>query len=67
MMDEWKKLGEYLIIKFNDQVTKVEEDGKFKLTEDSICVPPVRPCYSDTYREIIVKTTGTSREVPVQE
>lgn len=66
MMDEWKQLGEYLIIKFNDQVTKVEEDGKFKLTEDGICVPPVRPCYSDTYREVIVKTTGTSREVPVQ-
>jgi len=44
LMTDWKALGEYLVMKFNDQVVKKEtRDGKWELTPDGICVSPERP------------------------
>lgn len=43
MMARWKKLGEYLIVKFNDQTVKPEKDGKFELTPDGLGKAPERP------------------------
>ena len=64
MLARWKELGEYLIVKFNDQVVKKEKDGRFELTEDGICVAPERPGFPEQYRRTIVRSTGSKYEYP---
>ena len=67
MMHVWHQLGEYLIIKYNDQVIKVEtEDEEWKLTPDSICVPTERPGYPEEYREKLIKETGDRFLMPAK-
>jgi len=64
MLERWKELGTYLIMKFNDQVVKKEKDGKWELTEDGICVSTERPGYPEQYRQTIAKETGDRYLVP---
>ena len=66
MLERWKELGTYLIMKFNDQVVKKEKDGKWELTEDGICVSTERPGYPEQYRQTIAKETGDRYMVPNQ-
>ena len=59
MLKTWKKLGEYMIVKYNDMVVKPESaDGKFLLTPDGIAVPPTRPGYSEKAKEMLIRDTG---------
>lgn len=64
MMKRWKQLGEYLIVKYNDQAVKPEKDGQFERTPDGLGKAPVRPGFPDAYKEIIVKETGDKYRVP---
>lgn len=65
MMKRWNEIAQYLIVKFNDQVEKVEDaEGNWKLTEDSICVPPVRPSYPAQYRKTLIEKTGERFRTP---
>ena len=64
MLGEWKKLGEYLIVKYNDQAVKKEKDGKFLLTPNGLAVPPERPGYPEQYRRILIRETGNRYLVP---
>lgn len=67
MMTDWKDLGEYLVMKFNDQVVKKETpDGKWQLTPDGICVDPERPGYPEQYRGTLIRETGDKYLVPGQ-
>lgn len=58
MLQRWKQLGEYLIVKYNDQAVKPETNGKFDLTPDGLAVPPERPGFDEQFRGIVVKETG---------
>lgn len=65
MMTRWKKLGEQLIMKFNDQAVKKQmPNGDFELTPDGICVPPARPGYPEQYRDILIRETKERFLVP---
>ncbi len=64
MLVEWRKLGEYLIVKHNDQTVKPEKDGRFTRTKYGLGTPPSRPGYPDAYRRVIVKETGDKYLVP---
>lgn len=64
MMQRWKKLGEYLIVKYNDQAIKPEKDGKFELTPDGLGKPVERPGFDENYRRTIVKETGDKYLMP---
>lgn len=64
MMKRWRELGEYLIVKFNDQAVKPEKDGKFMLTPEGLGVRVVRPGFNESYRKIIVKETGDKYRIP---
>lgn len=64
MMQRWKKLGEYLIVKFNDQAVKPEKDGKFELTPDGLGKAVERPGFNNSYREVIIKETGDKYLIP---
>lgn len=65
LMNEWKALGEYLIMKYNDQVVKKETpEGKWELTPNGICVDPQRPGYPEPYRKALIRATGDKYLVP---
>ncbi len=64
MLSHWKQLGEYLIVKYNDQAVKPEKDGKFTLTPDGLGETPDRPGFSNEYKKIIIKTTGDKYLMP---
>lgn len=64
MMNRWTKLGQYLIVKYNDQTVKPEKDGKFELTSDGLGAPPARPGFNEQYKETIIRETGDKYLMP---
>ncbi|KAA6314124.1 Dipeptidase A, partial [termite gut metagenome] len=56
--DNWKRLGEYLIVKYNDGVIKREKDGKFERNAIGRAVPVIRPGYPEDFLKEYVKKTG---------
>ena len=65
-VDTWKKLGEYLIVKYNDGVVKrTNEDGTLVRPkyEHGHNAPLVRPGYPKEFLEAIVKATGDRYKV----
>jgi dipeptidase len=57
-LDEWKSLGEYLIVKYMDGVVKKEKDGKFINNEFGGSQYPNRPKFDDKYLREIVREKG---------
>ena len=57
-LDAWKRLGTYLIVKYNDGVVKQVKDGKF--VRNSIGQPAavIRPGYPTDFLEEYVRQTG---------
>ena len=64
MLARWKQLGEYLIVKYNDMTIKPEADGRFLLTPDGLGQAPVRPGYSEKFKEVLIRETGDKYLVP---
>jgi dipeptidase len=58
--DNWKKLGEYLLVKYIDGNIKKEKDGEFLRNGygDDIPVMPSQPGYPEWWYKIIVEKTG---------
>lgn len=61
--DSWKKLGEYLMIKYMDGIVRKEENGKFKNNEHGNPDSPNRPGYPEDFYRKIVKETGDKYKV----
>ena len=66
MMDEWKQLATYLIVKFNDMAVKPEKDGKFERTATGWGARPSRPGMSQAARKALIEQTGDKFEVPAE-
>lgn len=64
MLARWKQLGEYLIVKYNDQTVKPEKDGKFLLTPDGLGAAPARPGFSESYKKVLIENTGDKYLMP---
>ena len=65
-VDSWKKLGEYIIVKYNDGVIKkTNADGTFMRPKYEMGhgAPVVRPGYPKEFLEEIVKATGDRYKV----
>ena len=60
---EWKKLGEYLMVKFIDGNVKKEENGEFKLSPFGLPVTPSFPGYSEEYYRAVAKDAGENLKV----
>jgi dipeptidase len=56
--DEWKSLGEYLIVKYMDGCVKKEKDGEFIHNQYGGAQYPDRPMFDDKYLRTIVKEKG---------
>lgn len=57
-LDTWKRLGEFLIVKYNDGVVKRMKDGKFERNDIGQPAPVLRPGYPKEFLEEYVKQTG---------
>ena len=64
MMNRWRKLGEYLVVKFNDQAVKPEKDGKFELTPDGLGKAVERPGFNESYKKRIIEETKGKYLIP---
>ncbi len=58
MTKRWKKLGQYLLVKYTDGNIKREKDGEFERTETGMPASPIFAGYPDWWYEAIVKATG---------
>jgi dipeptidase len=56
--DDWKKLGEYLVVKYMDGVVKKEKDGQFITNEYGGSQYPNRPKLDEDFLREIVKQKG---------
>ncbi len=64
MTSEWKKLYNYLLVKFIDGNIKKEENGEFKRNEYGEPAMPDQPRYPDWWYRIIVEETGDHLKMP---
>jgi dipeptidase len=56
--DEWKRLGEYFIVKFMDGVVKKERNGEFEKNQYGGSQYPNRPPFDDEWLRRIVREKG---------
>lgn len=59
----WKRLGEYLLVKYMDGNMKKEKDGKFMDNGYGLSEMPNFPGYDEDFYRAIVKATGDRLEV----
>jgi dipeptidase len=64
---EWKKLSEYLLVKYIDGNIKRERDGKFVVSEDGYPGSPMQPGYDDKWKRSVIQDTGSKLKVPAGE
>ena len=57
-LDEWKSLGEYLIVKYMDGCVKKEKDGEFLHNTYGGSQYPNRPVFDEKYLRAIAKEKG---------
>ncbi len=63
MTKTWKKLGQYLLVKYIDGNIKREKDGTFERTEFGMATGPLMPGYPEWWYEAIVNSTGDKLKV----
>jgi len=61
--DRWKKLGEFLMIKYMDGIVRKEENGKFLRNEHGGPESPQRVGYPEKFYRDVVKETGDKYKV----
>ncbi|MDR1809177.1 MAG: C69 family dipeptidase [Prevotella sp.] len=61
--DRWKKLGEFLMIKYMDGIMRDEKDGQFTRNEHGRPTSPKRVGYPEKFYREIVKETGDKYRV----
>lgn len=61
--DKWKKLGEFLIIKYTDGIVRKEKDGEFIRNEHGGTSSPQRVGYPKEFYREVVKQTGNKYKV----
>jgi dipeptidase len=59
MTQEWKKLQQFLLVKFIDGNIKKEKEGVFERTDTGIAPAPLQPGYPEWWKKAIVDQTGT--------
>lgn len=62
-VSSWKRLGEFLVVKFNDGAVKKMRNGQLMRPETGNSAPLTRPGYSEKFLEDLVKSTGDRYKV----
>jgi len=66
MLDRWKRLATYLIVKYNDMAVKPEKNGRFLRTKTGIGARVERPGFPESAAREIVRQAGDRYAVPVE-
>ena len=67
MLDRWRQLATYLIVKYNDMTSKPQEaDGRFSRTPNGLGATVKRPGYPTRYARDLIRQTGSKFEVPAE-
>lgn len=61
--DSWKRLGEFLVVKYNDGVVKRVKDGQFERNSIGQPASVIRPGYPQEFLEEYVKQTGNRYKI----
>lgn len=64
MLDTWKSLATYLIVKYNDMAVKPEENGHFKRTKTGLGARVQRTGFPEGFAKEFVKATGDKYKQP---
>jgi dipeptidase len=64
MLEHWIKLGEFLIVKYNDMVVKPEKNGIFQRTPEGLGAPVKNMGYPENTNQRIIKETGNKFLMP---
>jgi dipeptidase len=63
--DNWKRLSEYLLVKYIDGNIKKEKDGKFERNQWGVVpVMPLQPGYSESWKKAVIIDTGDKLLIP---
>jgi dipeptidase len=62
--DTWRKLGEFLMVKYCDGVVRQEKNGKFLKDSNGMALPVKRPGYPIDFLREYVKQTGDRYLIP---
>lgn len=63
-IDAWKRLGEFLVVKYNDGVVKRVKNGQFERNSIGQPAGVVRPGYPEEFLKEYVKQTGERYKIP---
>ena len=67
MLSRWRQLATHLIVKFNDMISKPEdENGQFTRTAFGLGSTVKRPGYPQRFAKELVRKTGQRYEVPAE-
>ena len=64
MMDRWRQLAFYIVVKYNDMAVKPEENGQFKRSKYGLGAAVKRPGFPTPFAREIIKQTGDRYVVP---
>jgi len=67
MLDRWKKLAVYLIVKYNDMAVKPEENGRFKKTPTGNGARVERTGFPNSFARQYIESTGDKYKVPEEQ
>ena len=63
-VDRWRKLGEFLLVKYMDGNVKKEKDGQFLRNPWGYPQSPSFPGYSDGWKQEVINNTGDKLKYP---
>jgi len=66
LVQEWKELGNFLLVKYLDGNIKKEKDGIFLRNQWDFPLDPVHPPYSEEWYKIIIDNTGEKFQTPTK-
>ena len=64
MLDRWRQLAVYLIVKFNDMAERPDDNGRFRRTPTGLGARVMRPGFPAAFARKLVQSTGEKFEVP---
>lgn len=66
MLERWKELAFYLIVKYNDMAVKPDQNGKFLRTKEGLGATVKRVGSAATFQKKLAETTGDKFLVPTE-
>lgn len=66
MLERWKELAFYLIVKYNDMAVKPDQNGKFLRTKESLGATVKRVGSAAAFQKKLAETTGDKFLVPTE-